>query len=278
MKRNPILTTNNVKTMKGSKLGYLTYIAYLSPFTANSKGINLCSHASKGCAEACLVGSGNARFEVVRKGRLAKTEYFLSSRVEFLNQVKNEIQKAIDKNKDKAIITIRLNGTSDIPYEKFKIFEGKNIFEVYPDVIFYDYTKNYLRFDKVLPSNYHLTFSRSETNHTKAIEMLNRGFNVAMVMTNLVSTYEGFEVINGDETDLRFLDKKNVIVGLKYKKMTGRNANNKLGIESGFVIDTSKPSIEDLLNVPNEVGKVDIATLLEVKARVLRNTWNMENV
>lgn len=278
MKRNPILTTNNKKTMKSIGLGYMTYIAYLSPFNQNSRGINVCSHASKGCAEACLVGSGNARFEVVRKGRLARTEYFLSNRVEFLYQIKKEIQKAIDKNKDKAIVTIRLNGTSDIPFEKFNIFEGKNIFEVYPHIQFYDYTKNYLRFDKVLPSNYHLTFSRSETNHNKAIEMLNRGFNAAMVFNRLPTTYEGFEVINGDKDDLRFLDKKNVIVGLKYKKMTGKGANNKLGVESGFVIDTDKPSIEDLLGVPNEVGKVGLSELLEVKERVLRNTLNMEFV
>jgi len=126
IKRKPLLSTNNFKTMKGEKLGYLTYILYMSPFTANSKGINVCSHASKGCAEACLVGSGFGGMYInVMEGRKAKTEYFLSERVEFLTQLKNEIGKAIAKNKDKAIVTIRLNGTSDIPYEKFKIFEGK---------------------------------------------------------------------------------------------------------------------------------------------------------
>lgn len=237
-KRNAILSTNNTKTMKGGKLGYITYIAYLSPFTQNSKGINVCSHASQGCAEACLVGSGNARFEVVRKGRLARTEYFLSNRVEFLTQIKDEIAKAITKNKDKAIVTIRLNGTSDIPYEKFKIFEGKNIFEIYPEIQFYDYTKNYIRFDKELPSNYHLTFSRSETNHDKAISILKRGFNVAIVFDKVPSIYEGFEVIDADENDLRFLDKKGVICGLKYKKMTGKGVNNQAAFESGFAIRT----------------------------------------
>ena len=48
----------------------------------------------------------------------------------------------------------------------------------------------------------------------------------------------GFEVINGDETDLRFLDKKNVVCGLKYKKMTGKGADNKKAFESGFAIKT----------------------------------------
>ena len=240
-KRKPLLSTNNAKTIKGEKLGYMTYILYMSPYKANSKGKNVCSHASKGCADSCLVGSGfGGMYENVNKGRVAKTEYFLSSRVEFLNQIKVEIEKALKKHKDKAIVTIRLNGTSDIPYENFKIFEGKNIFEVFPSVQFYDYTKNYTRFDKVLPANYHLTFSRSETNHKKAIEMLNKGVNVAMVFDKLPSTFEGFEVISGDEDDLRFLDKKNVIVGLRYKYMTGKGGEikNKKAFESGFVINT----------------------------------------
>jgi hypothetical protein len=177
-------------------------------------------------------------YTTVKQGRIDKTEYFLRDRVAFLHQVKDEIAKAVKKNEGKAIVTIRLNGTSDLPYEKYKVFEGKNIFEVYPEVQFYDYTKNYLRFDKELPTNYHLTFSRSETNHDKAIELLGRGFNVAMVFDKLPTEFEGYKVINADEDDLRFLDEKNVVCGLKYKKMTGKGANNKLAFESGFAIKT----------------------------------------
>ena len=240
MNKKPLLSTNNAKTIKGEKLGYITYILYMSPFTANSKGINVCSHASKGCADSCLVGSGNGgMFEGVKQGRVKKTEYFLRDRVAFLHQIKDEIAKAIKKHEGKAIVTIRLNGTSDLPYEKYKVFEGgKNIFEVYPNVQFYDYTKNYLRFDKELPKNYHLTFSRSETNNDKAMELLERGFNVAMVFDKVPTEYKGFKVINADEDDLRFLDEKNVICGLKYKKMTGKGANNKVAFESGFAIKT----------------------------------------
>jgi len=214
-----LLTTNNAKTIKGEKLGYMTYILYMSPFTANSKGINVCSHASKGCADSCLVGSGNGgMFEGVKQSRVNRTEYFLRDRIAFLHQIKDEI--------------------GDLPYEKYKVFEGKNIFEVYPEVQFYDYTKNYLRFDKELPTNYHLTFSRSETNNDKAMELLERGFNVAMVFDKVPTEYKGFKVINADEDDLRFLDEKNVICGLKYKKMTGKGANNKVAFESGFAIKT----------------------------------------
>jgi hypothetical protein len=243
IKRKPLLSTNNAKTIKGEKLGYMTYILYMSPFNLNSKGINVCSHASKGCADSCLVGSGfGGMYTSVMQGRVNKTEYFLTSRIEFMFQLKTEIEKAIAKNKDKAIVTFRLNGTSDLPFEKYKVFENgtKNIFELFPDVQFYDYTKNYLRFDKVLPSNYHLTFSRSETNEEKSLEILKRGYNVAMVFDKLPKTYMGYEVINADNDDLRFLDKQGVICGLKYKKMTGKGGaeKNKVAFESGFVIKT----------------------------------------
>ena len=238
--KRPLLSTNNFKTVKGEKLGYRTYILYMSAFKQNSKGINVCSHASAGCAASCLVGSGmGGMYTGVQQGRINRTEFFLKDRVGFLYQLKSEIESAIRLNKDKAIPVIRLNGTSDLPYEKYRVFEGgKNIFELFPDVQFYDYTKNWLRFDKVLPSNYYLTFSRSETNGDKAMELLARGINVAMVFDKLPETYEGYKVINADETDLRFLDERGTICGLKYKKMTGKGANNALAFESGFAIRT----------------------------------------
>jgi hypothetical protein len=147
---------------------------------------------------------------------------------------------------------IRLNGTSDISFEKFKIKDGKNIFELFPNVQFYDYTKNHLRFDRIkdLP-NYHLTFSRSESNDVQSELLLNKGFNVAYVFDNVPSEYKGFKVISGDETDLRFLDESNVIIGLKYKKMTGKgsgekNANSKQG---DFVIKVPKAENFNILSL-----------------------------
>jgi len=114
-----------------------------------------------------------------------------------------------------------------------------------------------LRFDKELPKNYHLTFSRSEINHAKSIELLQRGFNVAMVFDRLPANYEGFEVINGDKDDLRFLDPKNVIVGLTYKKMTGKGADNSKAFTSGFAIHTkdTQTSINKLNRVLSPLQK-----------------------
>jgi hypothetical protein len=210
----------------------------MSPYTQNSKGINLCPHASKGCSEACLFKSGfGGMYNGVQRGRINKTEWYLENREEFMNKLDKEIGNAIKRNKDKAIPVFRLNGTSDIRWEKIKVREGKNIFELYPDVQFYDYTKNPKRFEVELPANYDLTFSRSETNDKHAMAILKKGYNVAMVFNKIPKKYEGFKVINGDETDLRFKDKKGVIVGLKYKNITGKGADNSLAFKSGFAIE-----------------------------------------
>lgn len=228
----------DAKTIKGLKKNWLTYIMYMSPFTQNSKGINVCSHASAGCAAACLVGAGRGGFtDSVTRGRRNKTEYFLHNRVGFLEQLYKELTLISKKHKGENV-AIRLNGTSDIRWEKFKVKDDKNLFELFPDLQFYDYTKNHLRFDQAMPKNYSLVFSRSETNHDKAIELLNRGVKVAMVFDNPPSKFEGFDVINGDEDDLTFLKNNGVIIGLKYKMLTGKGADNGKAFETGFAIRT----------------------------------------
>ena len=246
---NNLLSTINAKTVKGEKLGYTTYIMYLAPHTQNSKSINLCSHASKGCAKACLFSSGAARFNRVQEGKVNKTEYFLADRKAFLEQLDGEIEVIKNKKKHQTsenTPVVRLNGTSDIAWEKFVIRDGKNIFDLHPTVQFYDYTKNPIRFKKVQPSNYHLTFSLSEDNRDVSMDLLSQGHSVAMVfgvksVEELPSTYMGHRVINGDESDLRFLDEPNVIVGLKYKLATGKGVNNKAILkDNDFIIDVSK--------------------------------------
>jgi len=253
-KPTSLLTTENHKTIKGEKLGFKTYILYMSPFTANSQGINLCPHASAGCVQSCLVGSGfGGMYPKVAAGRKNKSEYFLADRVKFLEQLDFEIARAIRLNKGKNKVAVRLNGTSDIRWEKFKVREGKNLFELYPQIKFYDYTKNHLRFDQELPKNYSLVFSRSETNEEKALDLLARGFNVSVVFNKLPKTYKGYKVVDGDISDLRFKDKKGVIIGLKYKVNTGKNGaeNNLSAKTSGFVVDTTTA-----VSLPKQINKV----------------------
>jgi hypothetical protein len=233
-----LLTTRNKKLEKGEKFGWITYGLSLSPFTQNSQGKNMCPKASAGCAAACLFESGKGSMPNVKKGRTNKTEFFLSDRNAFLKMLFIEIAQLELKHKlEGTNLTIRLNVTSDISWENFKVpGENKTLFELFPNVQFYDYTKNYLRFKKPLPANYHLTFSRSETNNEMAMAMLERGVNVAMVFDKIPASYMGYNVVNGDESDLRFLDKKGSIIGLRYKKVTGKGADNKAAFESGFAI------------------------------------------
>jgi hypothetical protein len=232
-----LLTTNNAKTIKGEKLGYTTYILYMSPFRQNSQKKNICPMATPGCAAACLYTSGHGSMDNVKKGRTNKTEFFLSDRNKFLMSIYSEIAQLEVKYKiEGGKFAVRLNGTSDISWEKFKIKDNKNIFELFPKVQFYDYTKNHLRFQNKLPKNYRLVFSRSETNEPIALALLAKGVNVAMVFDETPKKYKSYKVINGDENDLRFLDGKGVIVGLKYKKITGKGANNQKAFESGFAI------------------------------------------
>lgn len=236
-KPTSLLTTNNAKTIKGEKMGYTTYILYMSPFKQNSQNKNVCPMATSGCASACLYTSGHGSMDNVKKGRTNKTEFFLSDRNKFLNTIYSEIAQLEVKYKiEGGKFAIRLNGTSDISWEKFKIKDNKNIFELFPKVQFYDYTKNFLRFKSPLPKNYRLVFSRSETNEPIAIELLKRKVNVAMVFDELPKKYKGYKVINGDENDLRFLDGKGVIIGLKYKKITGKGADNHEAFKTGFAI------------------------------------------
>ena len=260
-----LLSTQNSKTVKGEKFGYTTYIMYLAPHKQNSKGVNLCAKASKGCAEACLFGSGAARFDAVQQGKINKTEYFIHDMKGFMAQLYHEIEaiekKHNDVEGDKKLsfngsvlrhkrFAIRLNGTSDFPFEnyRYKLRGNKNIFELFPNITFYDYTKLDNRFNKVLPKNYSLTFSRSEENHDETLDILNRGYNVAVVFgvkdeANLPETYLGYPVINGDESDLRFLDDKNVVVGLKYKYLTGKGTkgkNAKILNDNDFIVNVEE--------------------------------------
>jgi hypothetical protein len=233
-----LLGTKNTKTVKGEKYGWKTYIMYLAPFTQNETGKNICSHASSGCVEACLFGAGRGgMYTSVEQARINKTNYLLADRPQFFAQLVKEIGKLVAKHeKNEEQVCVRLNGTSDLAWEKFKVQDGKTLMELFPSVQFYDYTKNHLRFERVLPTNYHLTFSRSENNEEHVENILAKGYSVAVVFDELPETYKGYKVINGDDSDLTFLQPNGVILGLKYKKMTGRGANNQKAFESGFAL------------------------------------------
>lgn len=205
-----LLGTQNAKTTKGEKQNYLTGILYLSP--ADESGIkNLCPKASEQCKADCLYTAGMGNFESVKAGRLRKTLMLLNEPAKFFSTLESDIQKLVKRAKNKGMTAcVRINGTSDMPSI------ARRMAKKFPDVQFYDYTKLPKPESRVLP-NYHLTFSRSEDNWADCENALKNGVNVAVVFQDVPKTYKGYKVINGDETDLRFLDPKGVIVGLKAK-------------------------------------------------------------
>lgn len=216
-----LLGTSSTKTLKGENKGYTTYIMYLAPHTMNEKGINLCPFASKGCTFDCLYISGRGKFNSVQKARINKANYYVGNRSKFIEHLFNDVERIRNRHKKRGDdkFCIRLNGTSDINWLRQRI-DGVNIFEEFNDVQFYDYTKNhYMLFENSEP-NYDLTFSRHEDNHEIAMSLLaDKVSNVAIVFANdLPDMYNGFNVINGDIDDLRFLDDgPGNLVGLKYK-------------------------------------------------------------
>ena len=231
-----LLNNGNSKTSKGEELGYITYGLHLAP--AKLSGYNVCSSASKGCSSACLNTAGRGKFDMVQKARIAKTQKFFSDKNGFLWQLAKEIGNAIKLSAKKDMIPcFRLNLTSDLPWENLKVeSHGKklSLMEMFPDVQFYDYTKHFNRMEKYvrgeMPKNYHLTYSRSECNQ-KLVEIIAKlGGNIATVFRNeLPKNWLGKEVIDGDLHDLRFLDKKKVIVGLVEKGLAKKDA-------TGFVV------------------------------------------
>ena len=230
---NLLSVGSDAKTIKGESLGYFTGIQYLAP--SNVSGvINTCPKASKGCRLACLFTAGRAGiFKKINEARIRKTLMFVNNRVDYFTTLVKDIKSLIKKaGKANFVPCVRLNGTSDIKWESEKI-DTQSILEKFSSIQFYDYTKDFNRMMDFLSgkfvSNYHLTFSRSESNQKQVEEVLKAGGNVAVVFDKLPETYLGYKVINGDESDLRFLDEKNVVVGLKAKGKAKKDAE-------GFVV------------------------------------------
>jgi hypothetical protein len=253
-----LLTPGNPKTEKGKGAGFWTFILHLSP--ARLSGFNVCPMATTGCAAACLNTAGrggimgghgiltavdvaNGIRNTIQHARIRRTRRFFEDRAGFMSDLASDISKAIGRARRQGYTpAFRLNGTSDIRWETIPVDGAPNIFALFPEVQFYDYTKIANR--KGLPSNYALTFSLADSNDAAALAAHEAGMNVAAVFRDkaTVARYEasGFmlgserrahvDVTNGDETDLRFLDPRGVVVAL-YAKGNARKDT------SGFVRD-----------------------------------------
>jgi len=218
-----LLSTANPKIQKGAARGYLSFILHLAP--ADESGYEVCPKRTAGCTKGCLNKSGHGGMfkagettNKVQKARIRRTKYFFENRAAFLQDLKDDIQRGI-KQAARAGLTpvFRLNGTSDLSWEKYDIIQE------FPDIQFYDYTKVLGRKVAQL-ANYHLTFSRSEDNDADCLEAQRQGMNVATVYDRIP---EG--VFSAENDDLRFLDPKVGVIGLTAKGPAKKDY-------SGFVI------------------------------------------
>jgi hypothetical protein len=231
----------DAKTRKGNKLGVLTGILYLTP--ADGSGRNVCPDASPGCIASCLNTAGRGVMDSVQRGRARKTELFFTDRAAFMEQLCADIRALVRKaRRENMVPAVRLNGTSDLPWERIKVhpFAHEAILELFPDVQFYDYTKSERRAlawaHGKMPSNYDLTFSRSECNDDACKRVLAAGGRIAAVFGRVIPAGYRLQlfgrpctVVDGDETDVRFYDPRGVIVALQAKGAARKDT-------SGFVV------------------------------------------
>lgn len=218
MARKLLSVSNDAKTIKGEKFNVLTGVLYLAPH--NLSGFQVCPKASAGCKAARLYTAGRGIYTKVQNARIKKTVEFFTDRENFMKELVNNIEALIKKaTRQNMVPAVRLNGTSDIAWEKIKcVRNGKE----YPSVIdafmeegvqFYEYTAILGRKRALSLPNYHLTFSLKENNDNDARKALEQGYNVAVVMNvkrdaPKPRTWNKIPVVNGDESDLRFMDPK----------------------------------------------------------------------
>jgi hypothetical protein len=251
------------KLLKNGKLSKQhTYGLYLSP--ASTSGYDVCSHSTPECRMGCLATSGHAAMDVIsgkfiiQNCRINKTKLFHEDQEFFMQWLVSDIKaKKILAEKQGFGFSVRLNCTSDINWQNVRL-NGLNIFEIFPDVQFYDYTKNPNKF-MGKPENYHLTFSYTGKNWSLCKNLLSRGFNIAMVFnvrkeTELPTRFAGFEVVNGDLTDYRVADSKGVIIGLKFKHIADKQAEHEV-INSCFVVQSTDLRFNQI-NVQTNVSEL----------------------
>ena len=229
---------NSTKHEKAYKYQEMVYTIYFAP--AKMSGYEVCPRRTEECTLLCLNESGRNKMDTkkntINNSRIKKTQLFFEHREFLVRWIIDEIKSAKQKaEKNGYRFSVRLNNTSDLNPETFYINDGgvkKNILQIFPDTQFYDYTKVGNRIDllKKYP-NYDLTFSYSGENMEECKFMLENGCRVAMVFNKVPDEYMGYKVVNGDEYDMRYLDDKNVIIGLKFKRVRNKLTQSKFVIQ-----------------------------------------------
>lgn len=232
------MVNNSSKHEKAYTYNELVYTLYLAP--AKSSGYEVCPMRTEECTLLCLNESGRNKMDTkkntINNSRIKKTRLFFENREFFMRWMIDEIKEAKEKAEQMGYhFSVRLNNTSDISPESFYLdVDGKklNVLQLFPEVMFYDYSKVPNRLDLTKKyNNYDLTFSYSGWNMDVCMTMLENNVRVAMVFKEVPESFMGYRVIPGDDYDMRYRDDKDVIIGLKFKKV-----RNKLTTENKFVI------------------------------------------
>lgn len=239
---NRIFSVDSAKAIKAQGYGYLNAIHYMAPADVAGVG-NLCPKATAGCRDACLgwysgqagMVSRDEDINSVRQSRMDKARRFMKDRAAYMRDVVRSIELAERKAARMGLrLCVRMNGSTDISWEGVPCERDgvryRNLMEAFPHIQFVDYTKIANRMKRALPSNYHLTLSRTERNDGAVADVVRAGGNAAVVFDRVPVTWQGMRVIDGDAHDLRHLDPRGVIVGLTPK---GRKAKRDA---SGFVV------------------------------------------
>ena len=230
----------SAKLVHSLKVNVATYGIYLAP--ADVSGYNVCPN-SVHCKAHCLATSGHNMLQIlsgknnsIHNSRVKKTRLFFENNELFMKLLVAEISLAKAKyEKLGYFFSVRLNCTSDINIADFNL-NGKNITEIFPTVMFYDYTKvfSYLKNVDKYPNLYY-TFSYNGFNWDLCELALQKTVRVAVVFEKKLPKYfNGIPVIDGDaEGDYRPANPKHCIVGLKLKKTSDMFSDHK------FVMPTS---------------------------------------
>jgi hypothetical protein len=207
-----------------------------------------CAGSNDLCRDSCLVHAGQNSGPIYNTHRKAmQTAVLLNEPQAFMRLLVAAVQKHECVAPAEGYVPyMRLNVVSDIPWERVTPW----LFELFPDLSFYDYTKVGKRSP---PDNYELTFSFSGDNKSQCQrEIAELGRKVAVVflakrwgtkkgvkgkswvpiwrgdkagVRPLPTTFWDLPVLDGDVSDVRPLDPVSpAIVGLRWKIPSGKRA------------------------------------------------------
>ena len=232
------------KAIKARTFGYMNAINYLAP--AETAGVgDMCPWSSVACRALCSSARAQRPSRHARQRRRQRVPSITqsqdgyvheSARAKFMREVRSWHRPRGPQSPTRSGLKLCV---SPPQRRNLDINLGRATIKQYPEIQFVDYTKSEARAlahaQGKLPANYHVTFSFAGDNHAACERVLAAGGNVAVCFKGAFpTTWFGHAVVDGDLSDLRHLDPRNVVIALSPK---GAKAKRE-GVKLGFVIDT----------------------------------------